>query len=329
MKPSGEAFPVLNSGLDFSASTEGTLLWADSSVGAEQRLAWRDREGRLLGKAGQPQFAMRNLALSPDGSRAALTAEEQGNGDVWIHDLDRSVKTRFTFDPALDASPRWSPSGKEIAFLSLRSGAGDIFLQASDGTGEAKPVVATPLQEIPTSWSSDGTILFFTRTDPKTSFDLWFIKRKPDGAFGEPVPFLRSQFREENGQISPNSRFVLYHSDDTGRNEVFVRAFPEGGKWQVSAKGGHQARWSRDGKEIFYVENKDTLICVPVTTTGAFSAGAAKSLFRNPGLVNSSGFNMYDVSPDGKRFLIAEPVEGDKAKPPAIHVIQNWPGMLR
>ena len=329
MKPSGEAFPVVNSGLDFSASTDGTLLWADSSLGTGQRLAWRDREGKLLGNAGQPQFAMRNLALSPDGRRAAITAEDQGNADVWIHDLERPVKTRFTFDPAVDAAPRWSPSGKEIAFFSTRGGGGDIFVQPSDGSGEAKPVVATPLQELPDSWSSDGSMLFFARTDPKTSLDLWYVKRKPDGGFAEPVPFLRSPFREANGCVSPNSRFVLYDSDETGRIEVFVRAFPEGGKWQVSSKGGHQARWSRDGKEIFYVENQDTLISVPVTTTGAFSAGAASSLFRNPGLVNPNGFYMYDVAPDGKRFLITEPVEGEKTKPQAIHLIQNWPGMLR
>jgi Tol biopolymer transport system component len=274
---------------------------------------------------------MRALSISPDGKRVALSAYEHGNLDVWIHDLERPVKTRLTFDPGNDLSAQWSPLGKEIAFYSVRSGESlDIWLQAADGSSEAQPLAKTPLIEIPTSWSRDGSMLFFSRIDPKTGYDIWFIQRKPDGSWQEPVAFLQSEFNEMNAQISRDGRFVLYTSDQTGRIEIFVRSFPEGGYWQVSAQGGEQPRWSRDGREILYVENRDTLVSVPVWTTGVFSKGAATTLFRNAGLVRLTEANyMYDLSPDGKRILIAEPVEGDTVRPPAIHVIQNWPAMLR
>jgi hypothetical protein len=169
LKPVGEALPILDSGRDFSDSWDGTLLWTNFHPRGQTRLVWRDRSGKLLATAGQPQEAMRALSISPDGKRVALSAYEHGNLDVWIHDLERPVKTRLTFDPGNDLSAQWSPLGKEIAFYSVRSGESlDIWLQAADGSSEAQPLAKTPLIEIPTSWSRDGSMLFFSRIDPKT-----------------------------------------------------------------------------------------------------------------------------------------------------------------
>jgi hypothetical protein len=172
-------------------------------------------------------------------------------------------------------------------------------------------------------------ILLFYRIDPKTGYDLWFARRKPDGAFEEPVPFLQNSFSEYEGQFSPDGRYVLYISDESGHTEIYVRSFPDGaGKRQISAQGGDYARWSRTGKEVFYV-NGGSLFALPVSPQGSFSDGAAVELFRSPGLQTSFVAYPYDVAPAGKRFLIAEPDDSGKTAPAAIHVVENWTALLR
>ncbi len=321
-KPVGEAFPILNTGTDVSASVDGTLVWCDSPIDENLQFVWRDRAGKKTGLPGSASGSLRGIRLSPDATRVAFAAREQGNIDVWIQDLVRSSKSRFTFSPELDAYPTWSPSGKEIAFGSQQPGRSDIYLQSADGSGEPKAILLGPTIDHPTGWSPDGRTLLVSRSDPKTGNDLWFMRRKLDGSFEEPVAFLHSTFNEQFGQFSPDGRFVVYVSDEAGRNGVYVRSFPDGeGKRQMSADGGNFPRWSRDGKEIFYVKG-EALWAVPLN-------GAAVELFRSPGFLAGQLFHNYDVTPDGKRFLITEPVDDGKAGPRAIHVVQNWPALLR
>ncbi len=152
--------------------------------------------------------------------------------------------------------------------------------------------------------------------------DLWYLKRKEDGNGFEPVPFLQSSFNESAAKFSADGRFVAYVSDESGRFEVYVRPFPGGdGKWQVSGNGGRQPRWSKDGKELFYTEG-DTLMAVAVATTPSFTSSAVTSLFQDatlPGTVHR-----YDVSADGRRFVLPEPVADPEEKPPSIHIVENW-----
>ncbi len=163
---------------------------------------------------------------------------------------------------------------------------------------------------------------------PQTGLDIWYLERKELEDGFDSRPFLQTAFSETNSRLSPDGRFVAYLSDESGRREVYVRPFPEGGgKWQISANGGNFQRWSRDGSELFYVEGQ-TLMSVAVSTTGGFSAGSAKPLFEHPGLGGGGGgSSTYDVSADGQRFVVVEDVEseeGEEAKPPAIHVVENW-----
>ncbi len=321
-----QAFPLLDSGYDFSASHDGTVVYSDSAFGMK-RIVWRDRAGHATAIAAQPALAARSLGLSPDGLLLAFGSGDSGNTDIRVLDLTSLVTTRFTFDPSADGAARWDPSGKEIAFLSLRSGQGDIFIQSSDGSGEPKRIVASPFEDLPTGWSPDGKVLMFAQWDRLKGGDLLSVHRRSDGSFEEPVLFFQSPFSEWSGQFSPDGRFVLYESNESGRAEVFVRSFPDGsGKRQVSAGGGVAARWSRDGREVFYCKD-DALYAVPVSISGAFSAGTPSLLFRSPGLLGQiTHVSHYDVAPDGKRFIIAEPVTDTK---PAIHVIQNFPALLR
>ena len=162
---------------------------------------------------------------------------------------------------------------------------------------------------------------------PETGADIWYLERKEleDGGFDSRA-FLQTAFRETNSRLSPDGRFVAYLSDESGRPEIYVRPFPQGGgKWQVSANGGASQRWGRDGRELFYVEG-ETLMAVAVSTTKGFSAGSAKPLFEHPGLVADLS-SSYDVSADGQRFVVVEDLEseeGEEVKPPSIHIVENW-----
>jgi len=325
LKPTGEAFPIVEGDGSPSIAKEGMLVSVELPRGRLGRLVWRDRAGKKLGEIGQPQQSVRTPTLSPNGRRVAVLAIEGGNRDVWVHEVDRPVKRRLTFHAAWGSRPQWSPSGREITFLSLRGGNWDIFRRAADGTGEPELLVGTEAAERPWGWSRDENYLLYT-TQAEGGRDLWYLERKGDGEEFESVPFLTTPFNEDAPNLSPDGRFLAYCSDTSGEYQVYVRPFPSGdGQWQVSANGGNQPRWSRDGKELFYVEG-DTLAAVEVTTSPAFALVSTTPLFSDPHLSSAtSGQIAYDVSADG-RFVLVESVgsESAEARPTSIHVVENW-----
>ncbi len=260
--------------------------------------------------------------LSPDERSVVALGREGGNNDIWIHETDRPIKTRFTFDPAPELGAAWTPSGKEITFSSQRSGNVDLLTKPADGSGEAEVLVGTPVDEDTPEWSLDGRYLIYNSHRPETLRDLAYHERQQNGSLGEAVMFLQTEFEDAAPKFSPDSRFVVYTSDESGRFEVYVRSFPDGtGKRQISTGGGTQPGWSRDGKEIFYVE-RDTLMAVGVTTTPSFSTESPQVLFDHPGLIAGGVDPRYDVANDGRRFVLRETLQGDK--PISIHVVQNW-----
>lgn len=320
LKPTGAAFPIAEDAGLPSVAVDGTMVYLDFT-GVQKRLLWRDRGGNKLGVIGQPQKKIGTLSLSPDGRFVAVEGiESASGGDVWIHDVARSLKTRLTLLDAHSAWPVWSPDGTEIAFVSLRAGSGDVFIKSVDGIGEAKALLAMPLWEGPTSWSQDGKYLVANVTDPKTGEgDIWYLERQADGSFSDAVPYLQGAFYEGAGQLSPDGRHLAYVSNSSGQPEVYVQRFPEGGGTrQVSTNGGTQPRWSEVGSELFYVRG-DALMVVSVTTDPTFSAGTVRELFSNPNLAWEWRLPTYDVSADGKRFVLAETL-GE----PVIRVVENW-----
>ena len=274
---------------------------------------------------GRPQAGtIRFPTLSPDGSRVAAQDDSSGNLDIWVHETERAVATRLTFAAGLEAHATWSASGTEITFSSDRRGSRDIFSKPAAGTGEATLLVGGPLDDDYPDWSPDGNYMVYEVSgDPKNKGDIRYLKRKTDGGGFEEAVFLSTPHQEGAAKFSPDGRFVAYSSDESGRFEVYVRPFPEGaGKWQVSTNGGTQPRWSRDGKELFYVEGS-ILMAAPLKTTPSFSVSTPVRLFEDERLSGLLRPN-YDISKEGQRFLLQEIVGEEADNPRSIHVIQNW-----
>jgi len=338
----GEPFPVaelVGSTLAlgyFSVSANGMLAYRSGASGSGRQLVWFDREGKPQGTLGPPA-TYNDLAISPDGKRvAAGQLDSTGNWDIWMLDVARGVPTRFTFDPAQDQYPVWSPDSKRLVFASNRGTGGTFDLYRKDvGTSANEELLYKSGATVglrPFGWSPDGNHLLYSVNDPKTRYDLWVLPN-PAGNSAErkPAPYLQTPFDETQGQFSPDGRWIAYTSDASGvgQYQIYVQSFPRGaGEFQISTgAGGTQPRWRRDGKELFYIGADGKLMAVEVKTAPRFEAGVPRPLFDTrmvyAGLRNV--FFFYDVAPDGKRFLINtafNAAEGPAAEP--ITVVLNW-----
>jgi Tol biopolymer transport system component len=172
----------------------------------------------------------------------AVETLENGNLDIWVYNLERGARTRLTTHPATDIVPVWSPAGDVIAFSSYRSGNIDVLTRKADGSGDTETLAATSRNERVSDWSRDGRHILYSIFDPRNGFDIWYMERKEHGAW-ESHPLLQSASNEIAARLSPDGRYFAYVSDETGRDEVYVRSFPSGNrKWSVSAHGGRQIR---------------------------------------------------------------------------------------
>ena len=315
----GEAFPFAQAARSPTAAADGTLVYFDGAGRGVDRPTWFDRRGTSMGEVGRGQTLTFDLSLSPDGRRVAVSAEENGNQDIWVHDIELGVKTRVTTDSDMDFRPIWSPDGEEIVFSGANQ---DIVLRRADGSGEARALLDTPATERVSDWSRDGKYSLYEVIDPENSSDLWYLERNQEGGW-EPHLFLQTAFRERSPSLSPDGRFVAYASNESGRDEIYVQPFPKGGRrTTVSNNGGWEPRWSPDGRELFYVEGT-TLTVVSVDTSETFSARSRTPLFEHPSLANPF-YPQYDVSADGQRFIIPTPIEDTPGAKPMIRVVQNW-----
>jgi Tol biopolymer transport system component len=318
----------------FSVSPSGVLAYRAGTQSGSVRLTWLDRQGKILGAFGQPTTD-RGIALSPDGTRGVVLDNPRGLGDLWTLDFARGLRTRLTFDgrtqPMYSPAGVWSPDGSRIAFAA-GSNLDTLYEKASSGAGEAKELLKEPNRgHAVTSWSRDGRfLLYHTLNTPKTGDDLWVLPLQGDR---KPVLLLGTAFNEWAARFSPDMRWIAYNSNEAGRAEVFVRPFLAAGasapslgegKWQVSKNGGRFPRWRADGKEIFFEDTPvgTGKVAVEVKTSNtAFESGVPQELFQAP---VSSG---WDVSADGKRFLIAAPPVQPSQVP--ITVVLNWTAALK
>jgi len=287
-------------------------------------LNWRDREGELLETLFEPGGYW-EPTLSHDGSRLAVTVGMDA-GDIWIYDLERDTKTRFTFDPADDRDPQWSPDDSRLVFSSSREADGELWVRPTSGQGEAELIFSADTTVTPSDWSSDGRLIFFTYLGLDTnSLDVWTL----DMETYEAKPCLAGKFEQAGANLSPDGKWLAFASDESGRNEIYVQRFPEAdGRWMVSSDGGamgaNRPIWREDGREIFY-ERGAAVISVAVTPGKGFSFGTPQVLF---GVNLKSGFGGGLVVRDGgERILTNEfpPVDPSKA---GARLIQGWAGGL-
>jgi len=295
----------------FSTSATGTLVYVpgDVTIGS---LAWIDRNG-AVSKIEEKPSRLVDVNLSPDGTRAVFTQD----ASLWVMELRRQTLTRLTFDgEGNNRFSTWSRDSGTIFFSSNRSGEWEIH-SVPVGGGPAKLLLKRPGIQLPLSTAPDGTLLFAERLKGNST-DIFMLSPR-----GEVTPFVVSRFSSVGGQFSPDGRLVAYVSDETGRDEVYLRSLarPETAV-PVSTGGGRGPRWSPDGKELFY-RRGDAFLVTRVSNAGTLSVGDSKKLFE---LQVASGTSTqqtgYGVSPDGQRFLVQLP--DPSALPTRIHVVLNW-----
>jgi eukaryotic-like serine/threonine-protein kinase len=307
-------------GAQYAVSDAGTVAYVLSYPRRyERRLVWVDRSGKseVLPAPSRPYYDPR---ISPDGSRLAVSAEEETER-IWIYDFARPTLTALTTADSSSQSPAWTPDGTHVVYRGTRQGARNLYRKSADGSGDEERLTTSDNLQTPTALSPDGQHLAFVEVDRTTGQDALILSL--DGSRRTVTPFLQTRATEVTGRFSPNGRWLAYTSNESGRDEIYVRPFPgTGGTAQVSTAGGGEPVWSRDGRELFY-RSGEAVMAVPVSTEAAFAAGLPRRLFADHYERTGTGSGGYDVSLDGRRFLMIEPAEPEL--PVAqISVVLGW-----
>ena len=312
---------------DFSANslsgnTQGMLVYPPQT-NSLTALRWRDRAGKLLGSLGAPgeYYTPR---ISPDGRQVAFSRRDSNNSDIWVANLTGNAFTRLTFDPAIDENPIWSPDGATLTFSNDAAGRANLYRKAASGAGTIERLTTHIAEQEPLDWSRDGRFLVYTQITAPTEVMI------QAASGGQPVSFLGQHAHGAvHFQFNPGTpRWIAYDFDDSGRREIYVQAFEPGkpaspARWQISDAGGQMPRWRGDGKEIFFLSLDGKMMAVRVSGDGAaFRSSAPQVLFDATAPQLRTPNWEYDVSPDGQRFLMIEPLVDPEHQP--LTIVGNW-----
>jgi serine/threonine protein kinase/Tol biopolymer transport system component len=311
--------------LYYTASNDGTIVYL-SEVLRKTALKWVGRDGHVLGALGAPAFNA-SPRISPDGTKIALAVGEMSTSvtDMWIIDLQYDRRFRITQKSGTFFGPIWTRDSKSVAFVCQPKAVQDICMKSLVTAGDLEVVYESPFWKGSGSWSPDGKALYFSEQNSETSEDLMRLDlsdpKKPVSVI------LRTPFVEDYPELSPDGKWLAYVSNESGRQEVYVR--PASGsfeQWQLSNGGGAQTRWTRGGQELMYVAPDGNVMSVEITTNPVFRPGVPKALFKLAEPPDRDTPVFEDVSADGERILINEPTTARSSV--AFHVILNWPSML-
>jgi hypothetical protein len=331
LKLSGDPAPVADpvgtavfGGVMVAAS--GTLLIHGRTGGTSRQLRWVDRAGKAAGNLGQ-SINFGSFRVSVDGRRIAVSRGSPAGLDLWMVEVERDAWSRFTFLPGSSRFPVWSPDGRVVMFQADTSA--NMYRKEASGAGIEQRVTESANPQYPLDWSRDGRLVLYYEIAPETQRDLWVLPVGPDGkpeAGAKARPYLRTRFNEYQARFSPepSPRWVAYTSDESGREEVYVQAFPEPrGKFPISTGGGSYPAWSPDGRELYFVSPDDKLMATDLRL-GADSVvpTTPRELFA---LVNFRLAYPYAVAPDGKRFLVMALAGGSEP----LEVVTNWQALLK
>ena len=309
----------------FTVSNTGLLMYRRAAPSAGAQLLWFTREGKEVGQVG-PVDNYGNVEISPSGDRAAVDVFTNTNQDIWVVDLQRSVAQPVISNPFRDWTASWSPDGSRLVFASTRTNDGvtKLYEKSSTGAGTETVLPSGDVSSIPVHWSADGKYIVFSRLRPggNGGYDTWLL---PLSGERRATPLLETGFDKFQARVSPNSNLIAYSTNESGTYQIVVQTFPDasGGKWQISANGGFEPKWRRDGRELYYLGADGKLMSVSISGP-PFIAGRPVELFQTPLAVNRAQptrDRRYDVAPDG-RFLMVVPSATGPAAP--YSVVVNW-----
>lgn len=337
LETTGEALPIAEGVPTFSSpsriaaftvSQNGYLVGQLGAESPQSRLVWKDRHGQAIGTLAGPAGVIGDIQASPDWKTLVTSNADKNADDLWLYDIARGVSTRFTFGPQNVRSPIWSPDGRTVYYASNRNGPFNLFRRASNGAGADELVFADDANHTPQSVSPDGTLLLVESFRGPRNSDIMILPLTgPDAGRKTALgPFLATPFNEFHARFSPDGKWVAYASQESGLPQIYVTPFPgRGGKQQVSsAGGGAEARWRRDGKELFYITLDGQLMAAEVTLgKGVVDLGPVQRLF--DGIVTTRG-PTYEVSDNGEKFLVVD--DGIRGARP-LTLIQNWTAALK
>jgi dipeptidyl aminopeptidase/acylaminoacyl peptidase len=311
----------------FSVSQAGVLvaqIGAPVVLGAQ--LEWVDRSGKTLGTL-VDRAAYDEVNISPDGRNVAVSAvdEKAGTHDLWICDVARNLKTRFTFEPAEEGAPRWSSDGRSVVYFAARGSQQGLYRKQLGGSGTEELLFASESIKRPSAVSPDGRFVAFYELGAETNQDVWILPLAGDR---KPFPYLKTSFSEAHASFSADGKWLAYQSNESGRTEVYVAPFPgPGRKWQVSAQGGAYPMWRQGGREILYQElQTNKIFSVPVTLKGdAPDFGHATELFvATPPIAGLAP--RFDATADGKKFIVIRPSQTRETG--SLTLVVNWTAEL-
>jgi Tol biopolymer transport system component len=322
MQAFNETDPGNNSGAgQYTVSDSGTLIYASGGIYPDPEIQWDwvDRGGRAepwtaFGK--RPVYRMR---LSPDGRNAVFNTAGL-HDDEWIYDIQRDTATKLNSD-GRGGSPTWTPDGKRVAFAWWKAGPGNVWWMPWDGSGEMEQLTKGEFGHMAGSWTQDGKYLALVENNPSTRGDI-LVLRMEDRKL---IRFAATNASEAYPEFSPDGRWLAYASDESGRFEIYLRPFPGNDRrLTISNQGGQAPLWAPDGRELFYWNNDYTkLMRVDISPGQDLSAGIPKVLFEFAA-GHALGIRGYDITPDGRRFLIRERTKYTPTEVTQLNLVQNW-----
>jgi hypothetical protein len=344
---SGSPIPVVDqvdSGSDgqarFSVSRTGVLVYRVGGTDIDRRFTWFDRQGKILGAAGDPKYYW-TFKLSQDASRVVYEVRDRENGfdSIFVLDLQHGGTTRITPDDraVINNQPMWSPDERRISWTRrvLQDGKfvnAGVFQRATDASGIEETLISqTKYVGNATQWTPDGK--YIISFGSMGSGPNQVVATPVNG--GQPVSAVKTGFQDSGGYVSPNNRWIVYRSDQSGRNEVWVQPFPPTGKapmkWMVSKDGAlGGARWRKDGRELIFIGVDGYVMAVPVTTEPNFTSGTPERLFQLPKellALSPVPGQFFDVTGDNQKFMALVPA--NRTPLDEFTVILNWPNAMK
>jgi serine/threonine-protein kinase len=314
---------------NLALSATGTLVYTTGGATGSRRPVWVNREGREapVDPAWQPQGIIATFALSPDGRALAVDVVQNGINAVWVKQLPSGPFSRLTFGDTGSMRPTWTSDGRSIVYLgNVSTSGGTPVMRRADGTGSPQAIPA--LQH---SWGQvfqtrDGRWLMLRSSIFETGKGDVFGLRAGDTTL---VPMANGPATEGDAAVSPEGRWLAYTSNESGVFETYVRPFPDAAsaRWQVSTSGGTDPVWARNGRELFYVSGQGEMMSVAVAPGANFTFSSPKALFSTAPYTPIAPVQMFDVSPDGQRFLLLRETASTERN--ELIVVQNWVEEMR